>query len=145
MSNYKNSQNNMRKLDLSEKSYPFIFSTSEVSNIILDKENKIFQVVFRDCPIIEMFLNEKFKSNTLCFFAQGWDNVSITSCDVGTKKTKKIDTVEITRLLIIKRKNIKKPIFGKKTIFYGPYKNNGNTLQITFSKLISHDFYEMGL
>jgi len=30
-----------------------------------------------------------------------------------------------------------------KTIFWGPIKNNGNTLTITFTNLLSYDFYEM--
>ena len=133
----------MRKLELTEKSFPYIFSSSEIANIILDKEKKIFQVIFRDCPMVEMFLNEKFKYNTICFYAHGWDNVLIKLRDENTKKSKQVDTVIKTRLLIIKRKNLRKPIFGKKTIFYGPIKNNGSTLQIIFSKLLSHDFYEM--
>jgi len=133
----------MNKLELNDRSFPYIFSSGEVTNIILDKENKIFQVIFRDCPMLEMFLREKLKYNTICFYAQGWDNVTITLNDEKKQNITEIDKIEKTRLLIIKRTSLKKPIFGKKTIFHGYIYGTGNSIEITFKFLKTHDFYEM--
>jgi len=38
MTNYKNNQNNMKKLELWETAFSHIFSMAEISDIILDKE-----------------------------------------------------------------------------------------------------------
>ena len=127
----------MKKLELWEKSFSYIFSTSEISDIILDKEKKVFQVIIYDCPLIELFLKEKFKYNSIVFYAQGWDSVSITLCNEEKDEIKEIDTVEKTKLLILNREE------PQKTIFWGPIRNNENRIKISFINLQSYAFYEM--
>jgi hypothetical protein len=125
----------MKKLELSEGAFSHIFTMAQISDIILDKENKVFQIIIYDCPLIEMFLKEKFKYNSIVFQAQGWDNVSITLFNEETNETTEIETVEKTILLVFRKE-------ADKTIFWGPYKNNGNRITITFTNLLSYAFYE---
>jgi hypothetical protein len=126
----------MKKLELSETAFTHIFDLSPVSDIILDKENKVFQVIFCESPALEMFLRRKFENNSTFFYAQGWDNVTITSCNKKTNETTEIDTVEKTHFLVFSRTE------DKNKIFWGPSAETRNTIKYSFINLQSYAFYE---
>lgn len=126
----------MIKLEFWETAFSHIFDLSSISDIILDKEKKVFQVIIGESPILEMFLKKKIKYNSIIFYAQGWDRVTITSCDKKTNKIKEIDTIEITKLLVFNGRK------RNKTIFWGPSVVTGNTIRITFKNLQSYNFFE---
>jgi len=71
MTNCKNNQTNMKKLELSEGTFSHIFTMAYISDIILDKEKKVFQLIIYDCPLIEMFLNENLNIIVLFFKPKG--------------------------------------------------------------------------
>ena len=127
----------MRKLELWETAFSHIFDLSPVSDIILDKENKVFQVIFSESPALEMFLRRKFDNNSTFFYAQGWDNVTITSCDKKTNETTEIDAVEKTHFLVFSRTE------DKNKIFWGPSVETENRIKYSFINLQSYTIYEM--
>jgi len=129
----------MKKLELWETAFSHIFETSLISDIILDKENKVFKVIFSDFPILEYLLEKNFISNSIVFYAQGWDSVSITSCNEETKEITEIDTVEKTKLLVFSKTE------SKDKIFWGPSVVTGNGIKISFLNLLSYNFYDMEL
>jgi len=129
----------MKKLELWETAFSHIFETSLISDIILDKENKVFKVIFSDFPILEYLLGKQFVRNSIVFYAQEWDSVSITSCNENTNGTIKIDTVEKTKLLVFSKTE------SKDKIFLGPSVVTGNRINISFKNLLSYNFYDMEL
>ena len=76
---------------------------------------------------------------SIVFYAQGWDSVSITSCNEGTKEITEIDTVEKTKLLVFSRTE------SKDKIFWGSSVVTGNRIKISFLNLLSYNFYDMEL
>jgi hypothetical protein len=132
-------KSNMKKLELWGTAYSHIFESSLISDIILDKENKVFKVIFNDFPILEMLLEKQFIRNSIVFYAQGWDSVSITSYNEKTKEIIEIDTVEKTKLLVFSKTE------SKDKIFWGPSVVTGNTIKISFINLLSYNFYDMEL
>ena len=139
MKNCNNNQINMKKLELWETSFSHIFESSLVSDIILDKENKVFKVIFCDFPILEYLLKKQFVRNSVVFYAQGWDSVTITSCNENTNEPIEIDTVEKTKLLVFSKTK------SKDKVFWGPSVVTGNRIKISFKNLLSYNFYDMEL
>jgi hypothetical protein len=129
----------MKKLELWETSFSHIFESSLVSDIILDKENKVFKVIFSDFPILEYLLKKQFVRNSIVFYAQGWDIVTITSCNENTNEPIEIDTVEKTKLLVFSKTE------SKDKVFWGPSVVTGNRIKISFKNLLSYNFYDMEL
>ena len=116
----------MEKLELWEKSFSHIFDLSEVADIILDREKKIFEIVFCDYPLIEIFLNKKF--TTVIFHGENWKDLKITS------ENKEIDTIEKMRYIP------RFKIMNEKTMLSGKGINTRNWIEIVFTNL-SCNFY----
>jgi hypothetical protein len=129
----------MKKLELWETAFSHIFESSLISDIVLDKENKVFKVIFSAFPILEFLVKKNFKSNSIVFYAQGWDSVTITSCNEETKEITELDTVEKTKLLVFSKTE------SKDKIFWGPSAVTENTIKISFINLLFYNFYDMEL
>jgi len=124
----------LEKLELPETAFKNIFDLAGVSNIILDKDKKIFEIVFFEYPLIEIFLHKKF--TTVIFHGESWTELKITSSKFSNgKNSKKIDTIE--KINYIPRFRI----MNEKIMFCGKGAVTGDWINIVFSNLLLYGFY----